>query len=232
MSNKIGFFLFLLSGIQLFGQAQTTPFSIALQTTTIETPPPLFNFTNYGRNVGIGGSRLQEDYSLELIGRLFWKDHIAFRLRTGITSYNLDTRFDNPNFFNHVKLTGKLEKYAAGMETNHFFGKNLVFRFGGDFQMGFFKDMIDLVENNSSRTQTNFATNSVFGLNPFFGGDWVIGRGFALGAEFRMPFEWARFREKGSTLSNQGSSFEFDRESTGFIGFGAPVSSIQLSYRF
>jgi hypothetical protein len=232
MSVKTFFFIFLFSGIPLWSMAQTSKFSIALQTTTVETPPPLFGFANYGRNVGIGGTRLQQDYSLELLGRLFWKDNIAFRLRTGITNYNLNMRFESGNFFNQNQLTGQLEKYAVGIETSHFFGKNLVFRFGNDFQIGFFKDMIDLVETPTSKTQTNFATNTVLSLNPFFGGDWVIGRGLALGAEFRMPFERVRYREKGTVVPTQGTSFEVDRESTAYVGFGTPVSSIQLSYRF
>ena len=110
MSVKIFFFIFLFSGISLLSIAQSSKFSIALQTTTVETPPPLFDFANYGRDVGVGGTRLQQDYSLELLGRLFWKDNIAFRLRTGITNYNLNMRFESGNFFNQTLLTGQLEK--------------------------------------------------------------------------------------------------------------------------
>jgi hypothetical protein len=239
MSIKTFLTFFLISSTSILTVAQNSKFAIALQTTTIEMPPPLLNFATYERNNSDFGSRFHKDFSLEIIGRLYLKEHIALRLRTGATRYDFEQQEKNDNFSSRVKLTGKLEKYAIGMETNHFFGKKLAFRFGGDVQLGLFKDMKairdDNNNNNNSSRHTTFATNNVLSLNPFFGGDWFIWQGLALSAEFRMPFERVRYQEKGTTVfsSNSGSGqFEFDQESIGYVGFGKPVSSIQLSYRF
>jgi hypothetical protein len=235
MSIKTFFTLFLISSMPILMSAQNSKFAIALQTTTIETPPLFGDFQAYGRNDNDFGTRFHQDFSLEIIGRLYLKEHIALRLRTGVTKYDLDQRLESQGFFNHVKLTGKLEKYAIGMETNHFFGKSLALRFGGDLQWGLFKNMINLNERTDAMFQLAFATNHVLSLNPFLGGDWLMGRGWALGAEFRMPFERVRYQEKGTSIfrNNNGSGeSEFDRASIGYVGFGTPVSSIQLIYRF
>ncbi|MEY4937044.1 MAG: hypothetical protein RIS64_3403 [Bacteroidota bacterium] len=227
--------LSLILAMPIWIFAQTSKFTIAFQTTTIETPPPLADFEVYGRNRNISGTQFHKDFSLEIIARVYLKEHIALRLRTGVTKYDFDQQDDAQGFFRHINLTGKLEKYALGIETTHLFGKSLAFRFGGDLQLGLFKEMIDLNENTNGMSQITFETNNILSLNPFLGGDWLIGRGFALGAEFRMPFERVRYRSKGTTVfnnNNNSGSFDFDQESIGFVGFGTPVSSIQLSYRF
>jgi hypothetical protein len=234
MSIKTFLTFLLISTMPILMHAQKSKFAIAIQTTTIETPPPLLGFAAYGDKSNNFGTQFRKDFSLEVIGKVYLKEHIALRLRTGVTKYDLDHRENDPDFFNHLKLTGKLEKYAVGIETNHFLGKRLAFRFGGDLQLGLFKDMINLNENNNSAFQSTFATNSVLSLNPFWGGDWLLGHGWALSAEFRMPFERIRYRERGTTIfiSGGGGRFDFDQESVSYVGFGVPVSSIQLSYRF
>jgi hypothetical protein len=236
-SIKIFLTLFLIQSTTLLTFAQTSKFAIALQTTTIEAPPPLLNFANYGSDGNNFGTRFHKDFSLELLGKFYVKEHIALRLRIGATKYDFEQQIEGQSFFSHIKLTGKLEKYAIGMETSHFFGKKLVFRFGSDIQFGFFKDMEDIREDNNTASHVTFATNNILSLNSFFGGDWLIWGGLALGAEFRMPFERVRYREKGTTVftNNSGGGsgrFEFDQEALGYVGFGTPVSSIQLSYRF
>ncbi len=235
MPIKFFLMLFLISSLPILTFGQNSKFAITLQTTTIETPPPLLNFADYEQNRNNFGTRFHQDLSLEIIGRVHLKERITLRLRTGVTKYDLTQREESTDFFNHVKLTGKLEKYAIGIETNHVFGKSLAFRLGGDLQLGLFKNMTILSERTDGMFQAIFATNNVLSLNPFLGGDWLIGRGWSLGAEFRMPFERVRYREKGSTIFNNtggNGRFEFDQESIGYVGFGTPVSSIQLSYRF
>lgn len=235
MSIKTFLTFFLISSMPIWVAAQNSKFAIALQTTTIEPPPPLSEFADFGRNRNELGTRFHKDLSLEVIVRLYLKEGIALRLRTGVTEYDFEQRETSPNFFNHIQLTARLEKYAIGMETNHFFGKSLAFRLGGDFQWGLFKDMEALRESNNSKTQTTLITNHVLSFNPFFGGDWLLGRGFALGAEFRMPFERVRYQNKGTVLfNNNGNSgtVEFDQDGISYVGFGTPISSIQLSYRF
>lgn len=227
--------LFFISNLSLWVTAQKSRFTIALQTTTVETPPPFAGFSNFGSNGNDFSTRFHKDFSLEIIGRLHLKEHIALRLRVGVTKYDFDERFTSQSFFDNSKLTGNFEKYAIGMETNHFFGKSLAFRFGGDLQLGFFKNMTDKSESNNSTSQGTWVTNNVLSLNPFLGGDWILGRGFALGAEFRMPFERVRYLNKGTfsfNANNTTITSEFDRDGISYVGFGTPVSSIQLSYRF
>jgi hypothetical protein len=235
MSLKTFFTLVLISTTSLLTLAQNSKWGIAIQTTTIELPPPISDFITYWNDNNQFGTRFHKDFSLEVLARVYLKKQIALRLRTGVTKYDFDQREGEQSFFSHIKLTGKFEKYAIGMETIHFFGKSLAFRFGGDLQLGFFKDMVSLSEHTNRKSQTVLATNSVLSLNPFLGGDWWIGRGFALSAEFRMPFERVRYRSKGTTLftnNNNTQQFDFDQESIGYVGFGTPVSSLQVSYRF
>lgn len=223
--------LMLLVGAMM-AQAQHTKWGIALQTTTIEAPPPFANFRDYGKVGNTFGTVVQKDYSLEGMGRFFLKDNIALRLRMGVTHYKLNRVFLDLNSFLHTQLSGKLEKYAIGIETSHPFGKNLGFRFGCDFQWGTFKNMIDIEENDFGRIETTFDKNHVKSLIPFFAGDWLIIKGLALGVEFRMPFEQANLLEAGKTISTNNPLFVFNHKVSNYAGFGTPVSCIQLSYRF
>jgi hypothetical protein len=233
MSTKILISTLCIAMIPLCTIAQKSKFTLAVQLTTIEAPLPFGGFSNYlNMAPSGGGSMFRKDYSLEILGKLFLNENMAIRLRMGATKYDLDNQFSNINFGGHNKLTGKFEKYAIGIESRRIFGEHLAFRFGGDVQVGFFKDLIEDFQGDFGRNITTFATNTNLNISSFFGGDWFIWQGLAISAELRMPFERVRYQNKGTRQFNSNQPAEFDDGSFSSVGFGAPVSSIQLSYRF
>jgi hypothetical protein len=200
--------------------AQLSKFSLAVQTTTIETPLPFGSFTDYKLRNGY-----KADYSIEILGRYFLNKNLALRLRTGITHYDLKNEFA---FFSGKRLKGQLQKYAIGIESRRILGDNLGIRFGCDVQIGFFKDMMEESEGDVMVFTRELNTNTVLSLNPLMGADWFIWRGLSLSAELRLPFERIRADDKGTFNKNE----PFDNGSYNIVGFGKPICSFQIGYQF
>jgi hypothetical protein len=47
-----------------------------------------------------------------------------------------------------------------------------------------------------------------------------------------MPFEQSNLLEAGQTISTNNPVFTFSNQLSNYVGFGTPLSCIQLSYRF
>jgi hypothetical protein len=208
--------------LPLYSMAQIPKFSLAVQTTTIESPIPFGGFKNTERTQGHNNN-----YSIEIIGRFFTSENLALRLRTGITNYRFETGF---NFFQANRLSGQLQKLAFGIESRRILGENLAFRLGCDAQMGFFKEMTDEESGDFSFFTKKFDTNTVLSLNPFMGTDWFIWRGLSLSAELRLPFERIRYNNKGIFLNSTRGAF--DNGTYNYVGFGKPICSFQIGYQF
>jgi hypothetical protein len=132
MSIKILISTLGIALIPLFTIAQNTKFALAVQTTTIESPIPFADFTNYEINTQRGN---RKDYSIEVLGRVFLNENVALRLRTGLTTYDFEQNLG----FSSTAMAGTLLKYALGIESRRILGLIWHFGWGATFKLVFSK---------------------------------------------------------------------------------------------
>ena len=229
MSTKILISTLGIALMPFLAFGQNSKFALAVQTTTIESPIPFGNFTDYEINSQRGA---RNDYSIEILGRVFLNENVAIRLRTGITNYHFEDTFLKFSELSGRFATGIFQKYALGIESRRILGNHLAIRFGCDLQIGFFKDMISKVIGDFPVLTKKYDTNTALNLAPLMAADWFIWRGLSLSAELRLPFERAYYNDKGVFIEPINVGQTFDNDTYKHIGFSKPICSFQIGYCF